>query len=60
MLLAREHKLDVEEYPLQGKIRIGKKWYYHHINATCALLVAFDTAGIPIPPEIRARPEDID
>jgi len=59
ILLAREHKLDAEEYPLRREWRVGSKWYQDPLSVACALISAFDRVGIPIPPELRKRPSDL-
>jgi hypothetical protein len=59
VLLAREHKLDAEITPF-WRIRIGRKWYDHPLSASVAIISAFDKVGIPIPQELKDRPEGID
>lgn len=57
-LLAREHKLDADADALYG-YRIGATWFTNPIDFSVALIVAFDKVGIPIPPELRKRPDDL-
>lgn len=58
-LMATERRIDVDDSSMWS-IRIGTKRYTHHIYASCALLSAFEKVGTFVPPELRARPSDLD
>lgn len=55
-LLAREYKLDAVADSLRG-YRINSKWYDNPLSFTIAIIAAFDKVGIPVPEDIRKRPE---
>lgn len=57
-LLAREHKLDAECDTLRiNGYRIGRKRYDDPLSFTVAIISAFDQVGLPVPKDIRERPE---
>lgn len=58
-LKAREMKLDVEMDWVCKGYRIGKKRYHSHIDASCALLAAFDQLKVKLPDMVRERPIDL-
>lgn len=57
MLLAREYKLDAVADSLRESYRINAKWYTNPLDFTVAIIAAFDKVGIPVPPDIRKRPD---
>ena len=57
-LLAREHKLDAEVDALRG-YRVGRRWFNNPLDFTVAIIVAFDKVGLPVPDDIRKRPEPL-
>lgn len=58
-LLAREYKLDAVIYEGGYRYRINGKHYNNPLDFTVAIIVAFDKIGIPVPSDIRARPEPL-
>jgi hypothetical protein len=55
ILFGREHRLDIDGDWLRG-VRVGRKWYNDPLTLSVDLLKAFDTVGLRVPAELRARP----
>lgn len=51
--------LTVKKNNLRNEYRIGRKWYYSVFDASCAMLSAYEKAGIKIPDELRERPTEL-